>query len=156
MPTGGQIGSGIRIGYRTGSPGTWVPITAILEGDPPQFTRDRVETTVHGVTGDRTYIPGLRDVSDIRALLLADLQRSTSPSHLALSDFEISQAIIWLRYEVPITSTLSTTNFYVYELQVRVSSFKVIPPIDGRKEIEVMFQYAGGGIAVYENIASVL
>lgn len=153
MPTGGQLGSGVRMAYAASSPQTWVEITQILEADPFQFERDRVDVSTHGTESERVYIPGLRDATDARALLLADLARATSPSHLGLKDYEGSQTIVYLRIGVPISSDLDTTNYWVQEAQCRVSKWGVITPIDGRKEIEVLFQYAGGGITEYESIA---
>lgn len=153
MPTGGQLGSGVRMAYAAASPHTWTEITQILEADAFQFERDRVDVSVHGTESERVYIPGLRDASDARALLLADLARSTSPSHLGLKDYESSQVLIYLRIGIPISADLDTTAYWVQEALCRVSKWGVSTPIDGRKEIEVLFQYGGGGITEYESIA---
>lgn len=153
MPTGGQLGSGVRAGYALGSPHTWIEVTQLLEAEPFQFERDRVDVSVHGTESERVYIPGLRDASDARLLLLADLQRSTSPSHLGLKDLESSQVIIYLRIGIPISSDLDTTAYWVQEALCRVSKWGLTTPIDGRKEIEALAQYAGGGITEYESIA---
>lgn len=139
--------------YAAASPHTWIEITALLEADPFQFERDRVDVSVHGTESERVYIPGLRDASDARALLLADLERATSPSHLGLKDYESSQSIVYLRIGIPIGSDLDTCAYWVQEARCRVSKWGVVTPIDGRKEIEVLFQYAGGGIGEYESIA---
>jgi hypothetical protein len=154
MATGGQIGSGIKAGYSTNSGSTWTQITAILEGDPPQFERDDVETTVHGTTSVRTKIPGLSDVSDARLLLLADFDRGTSPSHLALKDLESAQTTITFRYEIPVDADLSTTTYFVYQYSARVGSWKPSTPIDDKKTIEVTFKFATGSITTSENQAS--
>lgn len=156
MATGGQIGSGIKAGYSTNSGSTWTTITQILEGDPPQSERDQVETTVHGVTSTRSKIPGLSDISDARVLLLADFDRVTSPSHLGLSDLETSQDTVLFRYEIPISSNLASTNYFVYQFNARVGSFKPSTPIDDKKTIEVTFQYAGGTFSKLENQATAL
>lgn len=153
MPTGGQLGSGVRMAYAASSPQTWVEITQILEADAFQFERDRVDVSVHGTTSERTYIPGLRDASDARSLLLADLDAATSPSHLGLKGYEQSQAIIWLRIGIPIESDLTTCSYWVQEAQCRVSKWALSTPIDDKKAIEVLFQYAGGGITEYTSIA---
>lgn len=153
MPTGGQLGSGVRMAYAAGSPQTWIEITQVLEAEPFQFERDRVDVSTHGTESERSYIPGLRDATDARALLLADLDRATSPSHLGLKDLESSQDIIWIRIGIPITADLDTTPYWVQETRCRVSKWGLNTPIDGRKEIDTLFQYAGGGITEYESIA---
>jgi hypothetical protein len=153
MAQGGQIGSGIRAGVKIGA-GAWVEIEQILEGDPPQFERDDVETTIHGVTSVRTEIPGLSTVSDARLLLLADFDRATTPSHMLLKDLETSQATITFRYEIPVGADLSTTTFLVYQYSARVKSWAPTTPIDDAKKIEVMFKFAGGAISLLEDQAS--
>lgn len=153
MPTGGQLGSGVRMAYAVTSPHSWVEITQILEADPFQFERDRVDVSTHGTESERSYIPGLRDASDARALILVDLDRATSPSHLGLKDFESSQAIIWVRVAIPIGADLDTTAYWAQTAQCRVSRWALSTPIEGRKELEVLFQYAGGGIQESESIA---
>ena len=150
MPSGGQIGSGIKAGYSTSSPTSWTEIPQILEGTPFQVERDRVETTIHGTTSYRTYIPGLAEVSDCELVLLADLENAV---HLELSDLEQAQTTIWFRYEIPITATLASTNYYVQEMQVRVGKFQVETPIDDRKVINVSFQYQSD-FTIYESVAS--
>lgn len=154
MAQGGQIGSGIRAGYSTNGGSSWVEIEQIMEGDPPQFERDDVETTVHGVTSVRTEIPGLSTVSDARLLLLADFDRNTTPSHLGLKDLESSQATILFRYEIPIDADLSTTDYFVYSYNARVKSWAPTTPIDDKKTIEVMFKFASGAITLLEGVAS--
>lgn len=156
MPLGGQLGSGVRVGYSLASPHSWVTVTQVLEAEPPRFERDRVETSTHGTTTLRRYIPGLADVTDARILLLADLQRSTSPSHMGLKDLEKSQTLVWVRFEIPRDNDLGATVYFVYEFQARVSQWSLSTPIDGRKEIEVLFQFGGTDITLYENVVSAL
>lgn len=153
MPLQGQLGSGIRFAYRVGSPGTFVEVNQILEGDPPQFERDRVETTVHGVVTIRKYTPGLADVSDTRLLLLTDLERSTSPSHLGLKDLERDQTLVWCRFAVPIQADLATCDYFTYEFQGRVSKWGLVTPIDAAKNTEVIFQFGGDDVYTYEALA---
>lgn len=140
MATGGQLGSGVQVAYSlNNSPQTWIEITQIMDAVIPQVERDRVESTVHGVTSLRTYIPGLGDVRDGELTLLANL--STGGVHLALQQLERSQDTIWVRFEVPDTSNLSTTNFFAVQLQARVSGWTLDTPIDGAKTIKVLLQF---------------
>lgn len=140
MATLGQIGSGVKVAYATGTPHTWVEITQIMNCTIPNRTRDRVETTIHGVTGDRTYIPGLSDVEDAELELLADLDATSS--HMALEALERSQATTWFRFEVPNESTLSTAQYFARQIQGRVAGWTLNTPIDGAKTITVTIQFA--------------
>jgi hypothetical protein len=154
MAQGGQIGSGIRAGYSTNSGSSWTEVAQVLDGVPPQFERDDVETTVHGVTSIRTEIPGLSTVSDCTLQLLADLDRGTTPSHMGLKDLETSQATVLFRYEVPIDADLSTTTYLAYQYNARVKSWQLGTPIDDKKTIDVAFKFAGPTMTLLEDVAS--
>jgi hypothetical protein len=151
--TGGQLGSGVEVGFSAASPVSFTKVAQVLDVTPPQKTRDRVETTVHGATSERSYIPGLAEWSAMELVLLADL--GTTSSHITISDMEISQATAWWRVEIPMESTLATTNFFVYEFEGRVAKFAISTPIDSRKEIAVTVEVAGS-MTVYENQASAI
>jgi hypothetical protein len=142
MPTGGQLGSGVKIAYATATPHTWVPITQIM-GEPqvPAIERDRVETTIHGTTSLRTYIPGLGDVADAEFEVLANLDSSSS--HAALRNYERSQTTLWFRFEVPNESDLSTAQYVAVQIQGRVAKWVLKTPIDGAKTIQISLQFEG-------------
>ena len=139
MPTGGQIGSGVKVAYAVTSPHTWVAIPQILEVSIPNVERDRVETTIHGVTSLRTYIPGLGDVSDAELELEANLD--VGGVHVTLKDFEQSQTTLWFRFEVPRTATLSTTDYAAVQIQGRIASWVLNTPIDALKTISMSIQF---------------
>ena len=139
--TGGQLGSGVQVAYSlNNSPQTWIEIPQIMDAVIPIVTRERVETTFHGVTSLRTYIPGLGDVRDGELTLLANL--TSGGVHLALRTLERSQDTIWVRFEVPDTSNLSTTTFMAVQLQAKVASWELNTPIDDAKTIKVVFQFS--------------
>ena len=140
MPAGGQIGSGVKIAFATSTPHTWVPITQI-QGEPvvPTIERDRVETTIHGTTSLRTYIPGLGDVADAEIEVLANLDASSS--HIALRNYERSQTTLWFRFEVPNEAVLSTAQYVAVQMQGRVSKWMLKTPIDGAKTIQISLQF---------------
>lgn len=134
------LGTGTRVGYSANvSPQTFTEIPYILEVTVPGRERDRVESTVHGTTGDRTYIPGLSDVRDGELRLAADLSNAV---HLELATLELSQATIWVRYEIPISENLATTNYYGIQHKARVAKWIVETPIDDLKTIDVAFQHS--------------
>lgn len=138
--SGGQLGSGVKVAYSTNtSPQVWVEIPQIQDVVIPQVNRDRVETTTHGVTSLRTYIPGLGDVRDAELTLLADLE--TGGVHLALQQLEQSQNTIWMRFEVPQISDLSTTTYFAVQIQAKISQWELNTPIDGAKELKVTAQF---------------
>lgn len=143
MATGGQLGSGVQVAYSlNNSPQTWIEIPQIMEAVIPVVERDRVDSTVHGVTSLRTYIPGLGDVRDGELTLLANL--TANSVHMGLAVLERSQDTIWVRFEVPDTSNLSTTNFMAVQMQARVSGWVLETPIDGAKTLKVTFQFQDG------------
>ena len=142
MPSGGQIGSGVKIWYAATSPTVWVQIPEVREvGQLPNRERDKVETTVHGTTSERTNIPGLAEVSDLEFTLRANLDAGSA--HIALKNFEASQVTKWFRVEVPVDADLATSNYVAYTFQGRVSKWDLQAPIDDLKEIEVTVQYEG-------------
>lgn len=141
MATGGQIGSGVKAAFATSTPHTWVEITQLLNVTIPNVTRDRVETTIHGVTSLRTYIPGLGDVSDFELDLLADLD--VDSVHMQLKSYEQAQTTLWFRFEVPNEATLSTANYYAVQIQGRVASWELDTTIDGAKTLKVTGQFEG-------------
>lgn len=139
MATGGQLGSGVKVAYAAASPHTWIAIPQIMDAVIPIVTRDRVETTVHGTTSLRTYIPGLGDVRDGEITVLANL--TAGGVHLALQALERSQDTIYVRFEIPDTSNLSTTNYMAIQVQARVASWELDTPIDDAKTIKITFQF---------------
>lgn len=154
MPANGQIGSGVEIAYATASPQTWVAIPEIREvSSLPNRERDRVETTVHGVTSERTYIPGLAEVADLEFIVRANLD--TGSVHTALKAYEVAQTTLWFRVEVPVDPTLSTSNFVAYTFQGRVATWELISPIDDLKTIRIVVQYEGS-LFFQEEMAGVI
>ena len=140
MPTGGQIGSGVKIAYATASPHTWVAIPQIM-GEPqiPAIERDRVDTTRHGTTSLRTFIPGLGDVADAEFEVLADLD--ASGVHMQLFQYERSQTTLWFRFEIPNEADLATAQYMAVTIQGRISKWVPKTPIDGAKTIQIAIQF---------------
>lgn len=142
MPTGGQIGSGVQIAYATASPHSWIEIPEIREvSSLPNRERDRVETTVHGVTGDRTYIPGLSDVADLEFTLRVNLDAGSV--HTTLRNYERTQTTLWWRVEVPVDTDLAASNFVAFTFQGRVATWELQAPIDDLKVCRVVVQFEG-------------
>lgn len=152
MPSGGQIGSGVKVAYAAASPQSWTEVPEIREiVSLPNRERDRVETTVHGVTSERTYIPGLAEVSDTEFIVRVNLDSGST--HLALKALEASQATTWFRVEVPVDPTLATTTYTAYQFQGRVSVWELSAPIDDLKTARVVIQYEGN-LMFQEEMAS--
>lgn len=154
MPTLGQIGSGVKIAYASSSPQTWTTVPEVRElSGLPNRERDQVETTIHGVTGDRTFIGGLATVQTLEFTLRANLDSGSV--HTALRAKEISQEELWWRVEVPVDPTLATSTYVAYTLQGRVSKWDLTAPIDALKEIQVSVQYSGSWM-FQEEMASLI
>jgi len=136
--SGGQIGSGVRVAYALSSPHSWLEIPQITDVKVPGITRSRIDSTIHGVTSLKTYIPGLGDVNDAELTLETDLGDTT---HQAIEALNISQTTVWVRFQIPVIADLSTTQYYAIQMQARVSSHVIETPIDGLKTTKVMFQF---------------
>ena len=141
MATLGQIGSGIKIAFASGSPQVWTAVTQILDvSSLPGIVRDQIETTTHGVTSLRKKIPGLGEVSDLEFQLLADLD--TTSTHFSILDLLISQETRWWRVEIPNTSNLATTGFMAFQFEGKVQTWNPESPIDDKKLINVTVLFA--------------
>ncbi len=136
MPSGGQIGSGVKIAYSANaSPQTWTAVPEIFDVPGlPNRIRDRVETTIHGVTGDRTYIGGLSDVEDLVFVCRANLDAGSV--HSTLRGHQNSQTTLWFRVEVPVDVDLAASNYIAYQFKGRISACPVSAPKDDLKTIE--------------------
>ena len=154
MPSGGQLGSGVKLGYAPASPHVWVTIPQVL-GEPtiPAIERDRVDVSVHGTQSLRSYIPGLGDVADLEFEVLANLD--VGGVHLALQALERSQASSYFRVEIPVTADLATTTYFAVQMLGRVSRWRPKTPIDGAKTIEIAVQFEGS-YQTQEPMATVL
>jgi hypothetical protein len=139
MPSGGQIGSGVKIGFATTSPTVWTVVPEVREVTVPQFERDRVETTVHGTTSLRTYIPGLADVSDLEFTMLANLDAGSVC--MQLQAYERSQTTLWFRVEIPVDPDLTTSTYFAMQFQGRVSRWAPDTPIDDAKTVGITVQF---------------
>lgn len=135
MPSGGQIGSGVKIAYATGSPQSYVTVPEIFDvSQLPNRIRDRIESTIHGVTGDRTFIPGLSEVQDLVFMCRANLDAGSV--HSTLRNYQRLQTTLWFRVEVPVDTDLATSTYIAFTFQGRVASAVVNAPKDDLKTIE--------------------
>lgn len=139
MPSGGQIGSGVKIAYSANSPVSWTRVPELTDVTPPTFERDDVEITTHGTTSLRQYIPGLADVTDLEFTMLANLTIGSVCT--ALSSLERSQTTVWWRVEIPVSSDLATTNYFAYQFQGKVKTWAVESPIDDAKIVNVVVKF---------------
>lgn len=139
MPSGGQLGSGVKIAFGPSSPISWTRVPEVLECTVPQFERDRVEVTTHGEASLRAYIPGLADVSDLEFTVLANLDLNSV--HMQLKTYETSQTTLWWRVEIPVDPELATSTYIAFTFQGRVAKWAPETPIDDRKTIAVTVQY---------------
>lgn len=153
MPSGGQLGSGVKIFFATGSPHSWTQVPEVREvGALPNRERDRVESTIHGASSERSYVPGLADVADLEFTLRANLDAGSV--HSRLKGYEAAQTTLWWRVEVPVDTDLASSTYVAYTMQGRVSRWNLISPIDELKEIEVTVQY-NSDLMFQEEMASV-
>lgn len=154
MPSGGQIGSGVKVAFSTASPNSWTAIPEIFDVvSLPNRERDRVESTVHGTTGDRTYIPGLSEVADGEILVRANLDAGSV--HMQLRNYMSTQTTLWVRWEVPVDTDLSTSTYIAYTQQARVSTWELQAPKDDLKTVRIVFQHSDN-LFIQDEMASAI
>ena len=136
MATGGTLGY-VKIAYAPNdSPQVWTAVPEIFEvSQLPNRIRERVETTIHGVTGDRTYIPGLSEVDDLVFTVRANFDAGSA--HSTIRGYQASQTTLWWRAEVNVDSDLTTSTYIAFTFKGRVSAATVDAPKDGLKTMEV-------------------
>lgn len=135
MPSGGQL-SEVRIGFATGSPQVYTKVPEVFEtGQLPERIRERVESTIYGVTGDRTYISGLSDVQDL--VFTVRLNMDAGSVHSQIRELQFSKATRWWRVEVSVDADYSTNQVWGWTFQGEVASCVVTPTKDGLKTMEV-------------------
>lgn len=135
------LGNGVKFAYRTvNSPlGAWNRINGLLDFPaPPAPVADKIETTVHGAAGYKTYRQGLKDVPDITARILFD---PSDTDHIAMiTALGAGTEYSW-RLEDPADETPST--YLVWEWDGYVAKADVSTPINGVQELALAVQYSG-------------
>ena len=154
MAQSGMLGSGVKVGYSADSPVSWTGIGQVLEVDIPGLEPDEVETTVHGTSNFRRFIRGLIDVTELRLVLLADLDESTAADQNALFDYQAAGTTIWWRVEIPVDRTRS--EYTALEFQGWVKNWLPRAPIDDRQELEVSIRFDGTSFTKYPAGASTI
>ena len=154
MAQSGMLGSGVKVGYSAASPVSWTGIGQVLEVDIPGLEPDEVETTVHGTSNFRRFIRGLIDVTELRLVLLADLDEGTAADQDALFTYQAAGTTIWWRVEVPVDRTRS--EYTALEFQGWVKNWLPRAPIDDRQELEVTIRFDGTSFTKYEAGASAI
>ena len=154
MAQSGMLGSGVKVGYSAASPVSWTGIGQVLEVDIPGLEPDEVETTVHGTSNFRRFIRGLIDVTELRLVLLADLDESTAADQNALFAYQAAGTTIWWRVEIPVDRTRS--EYTALEFQGWVKNWLPRAPIDDRQELEVTIRFDGTSFTKYEAGASAI
>lgn len=135
MPAGGQLAD-VRIGFAEGSPQSWTIVPEIFDlSQLPERIRERVESTVYGTSGDRSYIPGRSDVQDLT--FVVRLNQTAGSVHTQIRGLQFTQATRWWRVEVSVDADFATNKVWGYTFQGRVASCPVSPPKDDLKTMEV-------------------
>jgi len=154
MAQGGMLGSGVKVGYSASSPVSWTSVGQILEADVPGLEPDEVETTVHGTSNFRRFMRGLIDISELRLVLLSDLDQATAVDQDALFDYQAAGTTLWWRVEIPVDRTRSA--YTALEFQGWVKNWLPRAPIDDRQELEVSIRFDGTSFAKYAAGASAI
>lgn len=155
MAQNGLIGSGVKVGFATGSPHTWNKLEQILDVGVPTLSSAKIDITTHGINLLKRNMPGLQDVSDTTVKMLRDPE-NTSPNQNALYGYLAAQTDLWWRIEIPAQPNLATTTYEAYEFMGRVADFKPAAPIAGRQELDATIMFDGTSLVRYAPMASQL
>jgi len=136
------LGDGVNIAYEGGSPADWIELTDLLDLPmPPAPVADKLETTVHGTDGYKTYGLGLRDVPDITATFQFEAGGSSATAHLAMiAALEAQTELTWL-IEVP--SNTAKTLFINWQFTGYVNKADISTPINGWQTMTLGIMYSG-------------
>lgn len=152
----GNIGNGVRVGFRTGSPGTWHAIEGILDCTPPTLTYDKVDNTVHKDGDFKTNITGLASVSDTMLKLRRDPDSATAPYQNLMFGYAKSKTLLSWRVEIPANPDRSVDSFEAFEFQARVGAYAHSAPIAGLQELDIPLIFSGDYFDHYAPMASLL
>lgn len=147
MAQSGVIGNDTRVGYSASSPVAWTRIGQLLNVDVPGLAQDEIETTVHSSGGFKRFMRGLKDVTEMRMTLLADLDETTDVTQDALFDYQAAGTTLWWRIEIPTARDL--TKYTGIEFQGFVKDWLPKAPIEGRQELEVSVRFDGTSFTKY-------
>jgi len=154
MAQSGMLGSGVKVGYSAASPVSWIGLGQILEADIPGLEPDEVETTIHGTSNFRRFIRGLIDVTELRLVLLADLDEGTGVDQDALFALQAVGTTVWWRVEIPVDR--ARTEYTALEFQGWVKNWLPRAPMDDRQELEVTVRFDGTSFSKYAAGASAI
>ena len=120
------------------------------------FDATKVDTTVHGVGGFMSNIPGLIQVADTTVKLLRNHDLTTAPNQNQMYALALAKSSIWLRIEIPDGPDLSIASWEAYEYLVRVSKHAPNTPINDKQTLDLSFVFAGTTFTKYPLGVSVL
>ncbi len=133
--------SNIRVGFASSSPVTWTPITKILDVKLPTKTTADVDTTVFSSSRFRTNISGFTEISALELTLLADMKETnatTGTVQKTLWDLQISQADVYVRYEI--TADSADGEWSGFEFGARVGSWEPAGAVGDKLTLKVVFK----------------
>ena len=147
MAQGGVLGNGVKVAYSASSPVSWTGVGQVLDITFPGLVPDEVETTVHGTSKWKRFMPGLIDVSPMELTLLADLDEGTSASQDALFDYQSAGTTLWWRVEVPVDR--SQTEYTAFEFQGWVKNWVPTTPQQDKQTLNVTVRFDGSSFSKF-------
>jgi hypothetical protein len=130
MAADGMIGNGSKVAYSNASPTSWQKVGQLLNLDGLEFSRGKVDRTVHSASMYKRNLPGMAEVSDLTLEILADPDEAQTHGTLqnALRNLCIAGTNVYWRVEVPVQRDLATTEYKPYEFRGWVQRFKHATP----------------------------
>lgn len=140
MAQGGLIGNGVRVAYSLSSPISLLAIGQVFDITLPGLSRADVENSTHLSVYERT-MPGMITVSEMKLMLIADLDPSTSigTAQKALEDLLIAGTTVYWRVEVPTNRARSLC--VAREFQGYVKTHQSAAPLKDKQTLETVVKF---------------
>ena len=145
MALGGILGNGTFIAYSANSPHVWTKLGQLSDVTFFTYVSDDVNIDTHSRTNKlHKTMPGLITVSNITAVVLSDLNPSTSADQAAMRSYNATGTAIWIRIEAPVNR--ERTSFMGVELLCSVKSYQPTTPIGDVQKTTIELQFNGDDV----------
>jgi len=135
------LGFGAKVGYSTASPLSLTKIRNLRDIQIPKWVFDKLEETTHGTQKLKQHRPGLADVTDTVIKVLSDFSLAEQRE---LRDYSLTQTVLWIRIEFPLTDSFVTDNKWIaLEFPARVADFGPAVPQAANQETDITLMFGG-------------
>jgi len=152
MADAGVPGIGLRVAYKTASPGTWYNIGILDDGSDlladavfPVSEPDQITADVHSATAKyHKFISGLWSAGSPGFTLETADDPATCEAQDVLRLLQAAQTKVWWRFERPIDR--ARTQYRGYEFEASLRSISAADPINDRQTRAYTLNFEGDDV----------